>query len=568
MVDRLEQQLGNYRLERLIAQGGFGDVYLGEHIHLGTQAAIKVLNTQIVHEDVGQFRTEARMIARLIHPHIVRILEYGVDGSTPFLVMDYAPNGTLRQLHPKGSQLPLTTIVSYVQQIAEALQYAHDNKLIHRDVKPENMLIGRHNELLLSDFGIALIVQSSRYQGTQDLAGTIGYMAPEQIQAHPLPSSDQYALGIVVYEWLCGDRPFHGSFTEIAAKHATAPPPSLREKMPKLSPDVEHVVMTALAKDPQKRFANVQAFATALEQASKEGLETVFSVKPGAQPSPQLIPTNPVNEIRPKEAEKAGSPGKVAETSPEDDESNGKHVTTVNTDRIVWTISIGKPRMVSLLPSLIGIILCGLLISLVDLHVFVPFFYLSVGRGTYYSGVYYDTYQRLFEVLGLLAIFGLVNVVPLFFGAAFGSIVGLLTGGIGCFVGTYGSFSIYYAYWFSQHGSASYFDFLNQNGLWYLILYMALIGFIAGLAASRTQRRYNTLHNLLIAYLFSLVGVMIGVSLILITFDFIVLQDGLAWQQVLLFVVTLPGLILLPILLRAYDPVVERIEHKRLHRAI
>src|SRR5258708_2007124 len=99
--------------------------------------------------------------------------------------MDYAPNGSLRRLHPKGSMVPLPTVISYVKQVAEALQYAHDQKLIHRDVKPENMLIGRHSDLLLSDFGIATITQSSRYQSTQEVVGTVAYMAPEQVQGKP-----------------------------------------------------------------------------------------------------------------------------------------------------------------------------------------------------------------------------------------------------------------------------------------------------------------------------------------------------------------------------------------------
>jgi len=268
MADRVGQQLGNYQLIRLLGEGGFAEVYLGEHIHLGTQAAIKVLHTQLTSEDVDKFRTEARTIARLIHPNIVRVLEFGVEGKTPFLVMDYATNGTLRQRHPKGVSLPLATVIAYVKQVADALQFAHDEKLIHRDIKPENMLLGRRNEILLSDFGIALVAQSSRYQNTQDMAGTIAYMAPEQIQAHPRPASDQYSLGIVVYEWLTGERPFHGSFTEIAIKHSVVPPPPLREKLPTISADVEQVVMTALAKDPHRRFASVKGFAMALEEAS------------------------------------------------------------------------------------------------------------------------------------------------------------------------------------------------------------------------------------------------------------------------------------------------------------
>src|SRR5260370_31848876 len=125
---------------------------------------------------------------------------FGTEDKTPFLVMDYAPNGTLRQLHPKGTSLPLELIISYVKQIAAALQFAHNEKIIHRDVKPENMLVGARQEILLSDFGIALIAQSSRYQSMMDIAGTIAYMAHEQIQAHQHPASDQYSIGIVIYE--------------------------------------------------------------------------------------------------------------------------------------------------------------------------------------------------------------------------------------------------------------------------------------------------------------------------------------------------------------------------------
>jgi serine/threonine protein kinase len=275
MADRVGQQLGNYRLIRLLGLGGFAEVYLGEHIYLETTAAIKVLHAQIASEEIEHFRNEARTIARLVHPHIVRVLEFGVEGTTPFLVVDYAPNGTLRKKFARGSRVPLPTVVSYVNQIADALQYAHDQKIIHRDVKPENMLIGRRNEILISDFGIALVAQTSHYQGQstnriEDIAGTVAYMAPEQIQSQSVIASDQYSLAIVIYEWLCGERPFQGTFTEVAVKHTLTPPPPLRDKSPDLSPRIEEVVMKALAKDPGQRYPSVQAFAHALEQAYLE----------------------------------------------------------------------------------------------------------------------------------------------------------------------------------------------------------------------------------------------------------------------------------------------------------
>src|SRR5712691_1999323 len=129
MADYVGQQLGNYHLVRSLGEGGFAEVYLGEHIYLKTQAAIKVLKTKMAKDDMEGFLKESRTIAGLVHPQIVRILEFGVEGGVPFLVMDYAPNGTLRQRHPKGSRLPLATITPYIKQIASALQYAHDDKL-------------------------------------------------------------------------------------------------------------------------------------------------------------------------------------------------------------------------------------------------------------------------------------------------------------------------------------------------------------------------------------------------------------------------------------------------------
>src|SRR5579859_6952653 len=210
MTDRIGQQLGNYRLTRPLGRGGFAEVYLGEHIDLGTMVAIKILDTRVAEEDVAPFRQEARLLAGLRHPHIVRVFDFGIDEGIPYLVMDYAPNGTLRTRHARGTPLPVSTVVSYVKQIAQALQYAHDRKIVHRDIKPENMLIGENNEILLSDFGIALVAHSSLSQLTQDITGTITYMSPEQIQGRTRPASDQYSLGVVVYEWLCGTPPFWG----------------------------------------------------------------------------------------------------------------------------------------------------------------------------------------------------------------------------------------------------------------------------------------------------------------------------------------------------------------------
>lgn len=266
MHDRVGQRLGNYRLVRHLGHGGFADTYLGEHAYLKTFAAIKVLQTRLGGPESEAFYNEARIIARLKHPNIVRLLDFGMEDNVPYLVMEFAPNGTLRQFHPRGELLSPVTIIPYVRQVASALQYAHYHKIIHRDVKPENILIGAVGEILLSDFGIAIIAQTC-VQHTQNIAGTVTYMAPEQVRGKPQIASDQYALGVVVYEWLCGSPPFSGSYSEVALQHEHAVLPPLSQRADFISMELEDVVHTALAKDPLDRFSNIQDFAAALESA-------------------------------------------------------------------------------------------------------------------------------------------------------------------------------------------------------------------------------------------------------------------------------------------------------------
>jgi len=274
VADRLGHQFGNYRLVSLLGQGGYAEVYLGQHLRLNQQAAIKVLHAHLTEQEAEHFQQEAQTIATLVHPGIVRVFDYDVQDGVPFLVIDYASNGTLRRRYPKGSLVPLPVIVASVKQVADALQYAHEQKFIHRDVKPENMLLGRRQEVLLSDFGIATIAHStsSLNASADGTSGTLAYMAPEQIEGHPRPASDQYALGVVVYEWLCGERPFEGSMSEVMAQHLSMPPLPLRDRIPTIPPEVEQVVLRALAKDPKARFASVTDFATALEQVSQRAL--------------------------------------------------------------------------------------------------------------------------------------------------------------------------------------------------------------------------------------------------------------------------------------------------------
>jgi len=295
MTDRVGQRFGDYRLTRFIGKGGFGDVYLGQHVTDNTPAAIKLMETRLEADDLKLFIQETSTIFRMKHPRIVQMLDFGISSDgIPFLAMAYAPNGTLRQRHPKGSQLPLATIVSYVTPIADALQFVHDQKRVHCDVKPENILLGPRNELWLSDFGISIVSRTSSLRSPSSITGTALYMAPEQFRGRPEPASDQYALAIMAYEWLSGTPPFtQGDFIQLGYQHAHEPVPPLRDKAPSISSHVEQVIMTALAKEPLRRFGSVKAFAYALEQATTK---TEVVVPPGI---PFSYPTQSVHIASP-----------------------------------------------------------------------------------------------------------------------------------------------------------------------------------------------------------------------------------------------------------------------------
>jgi serine/threonine protein kinase len=293
MTTRIGERFGNYQLLRVLGQGSFADVYLGEHIHLKSFAAIKILYARLTSELQENFLTEARILAQLSHPHIIHILDFGTEEGVPYLIMEYAPHGSLRQRHPRNSILPLPTVVDYVKQIADGLQYAHEKKLVHRDLKPDNILIGQREELLISDFGVALIAQTthSSHNVEEGFAGTATYMAPEQLRGRPQFASDQYALGIMAYEWLCGTRPFQGTIIELYSQHQSVPPTPLSQLSPTLPPAVEQVVLKALEKEPDKRFPDVKAFAAALEQAHLLS-QTEDGAQPTLPPSTSAIPVS------------------------------------------------------------------------------------------------------------------------------------------------------------------------------------------------------------------------------------------------------------------------------------
>jgi serine/threonine protein kinase len=287
MNDRTGRKIGSYCLVRLLGRGNFSEVYLGEHMQRKTQAAIKIFRTQLPACDQKQFLAEVKVLQALEHPHIVRILEAGVEGDAPFLAMTYASNGSMSQYYPAGIHFPPQRVLSYIREVTSALQYLHDHQLIHHNIRPENLLLDEKLGILLSDCSLASIAKSSRSQDMQEITSSIAYMAPEQLKGQPCPASDQYALGITAYEWLSGEVPFHGTFREIALQQVFMPSPPLHEKVPEIMSSVEEVIQIALAKEPNWRFGSVRAFAHALEHACSSGqpaLELRTFFRPNSSP--------------------------------------------------------------------------------------------------------------------------------------------------------------------------------------------------------------------------------------------------------------------------------------------
>ena len=272
--DLINKRVGHYQILRLVGRGGFSHVYLGEHIHLETPAAIKILRPPLVPRWRRQFLREARIAASLHHPHILPVLDFGIWKGAPYLVMPLVQHGSVRKQYQHGEAPGFETMLDYLEQIASALEYLHMRGLVHLDLKPENLLSGDDEQVLLSDFGIA---EMSRQQFTRGI-GTPAYMAPEQIEGRTSAASDQYALAIIVYEWLAGRRPFEGTREEILDQQLHARPGSICEQTGDVTPAMERVVFRALAKDPARRYPTVRAFVQALRQATFPALPALSNL--------------------------------------------------------------------------------------------------------------------------------------------------------------------------------------------------------------------------------------------------------------------------------------------------
>jgi serine/threonine protein kinase len=271
MDELIGQSFGSYAVVEKLGEGGMAVVYKGYQASLNRYVAIKVLRGDLAHDQefVTRFHREALAVAKLSHPNILHIYDTGVAHGVYYIVMDYAEGGSLSDLIRQGP-IEIGRAVSIAIQMAGALDYAHREGLIHRDVKPSNILLSRDGRPLLSDFGIAKIMyEATQLTRTGASIGTPEYMAPEQVQGQPSDArADIYALGIVLYEMLAGTVPFRAA-TPVATlyKHVHEPLPPLRQANSNIPAWLEAAVYKALAKRPEDRFQRASAFARALRQS-------------------------------------------------------------------------------------------------------------------------------------------------------------------------------------------------------------------------------------------------------------------------------------------------------------
>jgi serine/threonine protein kinase len=311
MDDLVGRTIGPYTLVEPLGQGGMATVYKGYQQSLNRYVAIKVLRGDLARDEkfVARFRREALAVARLSHPSILHVYDAGAADGIYYIVMDYAPGGTLKDLLRRGP-LAIERALSIAEQIAEALDYAHRQGVIHRDVKPSNILLTVDGRPQLTDFGIAkALYEHEQLTRTGTSIGTPEYMAPEQIDGQSVDGrADIYALGIVLYEMLSGRTPFHAETPmALVYKQLNDPPPPLRSVGINVPGWLEGVLNKALAKNPAARFQRASDLARALHSEAPTGTQP-WPAPPQERHSPSPIPmTAPVTRQRPASRRRSGA---------------------------------------------------------------------------------------------------------------------------------------------------------------------------------------------------------------------------------------------------------------------
>ena len=282
-----DQIADRYELEALVGSGGMSSVFCAHDVQLDRRVAIKILHARFADdgEYVERFRREARLVAQLAHPNIVTVIDRGEDQGRQYIVFEFVEGENLKELIVRSGPLPVARAVELAITVADGLTFAHEHGLVHRDVKPQNVLLSANGAVKVTDFGIArsLEVEHGVTQ-TGTVVGTGEYIAPEQASGDAVsPATDVYSLGVVLWEMLTGRVPFESdNFVAVAMRHVNEPAPDIRELRPDIPPRLAAAIDTALQKDPARRFPTMRAFAEELS-ACLAGL--------GSEGVTQVIPT-------------------------------------------------------------------------------------------------------------------------------------------------------------------------------------------------------------------------------------------------------------------------------------
>ncbi|MBI2864445.1 MAG: Stk1 family PASTA domain-containing Ser/Thr kinase [Chloroflexi bacterium] len=288
----MEQLANRYRLIELVGKGGMAKVYKAEDQLLGRFVAVKILRDRYASDKafLGRFLQEARSAASLSHSNIVNVFDVGDENGRYYIVMEYVEGANLKEVIQKEGPLPASRVVNVAGQICAGLQAAHSRNIIHRDVKPQNVLVTAEGQVKIADFGIARALGETSFSQTDQVLGSIHYLSPEQAQGKPAsPASDIYALGVSCYEMLTGRLPFEGE-TEvgIAHLHIQEPPRPPRQLNPAIPPTLESIVLKALAKDPAERYPSAKEMGQAFQDYAELGQQAtgiIGAVKAEAPPA-------------------------------------------------------------------------------------------------------------------------------------------------------------------------------------------------------------------------------------------------------------------------------------------
>lgn len=297
-----------YKLTERLGEGGMAEVYRGQDLRLGRDVAVKMLRPQYTGDQtfLQRFLGEARSLAGFSHPNIVNVYDVGKDGRRYYIVMEYVPGNDLRQMLQQRGRLPVKQALNIARQVALGVGYAHRKGLVHRDIKPGNVLITPSGEAKVADFGIAKAMTGANLTEPGIVWGTTAYLSPEQIRGEPAtPASDVYSIGVVLYEMLTGRVPFTGEDrVAIALQHLHDTPTPLTELNPRVPRGVEFLAQKALAKDPADRYPNADELARALGEYLRAGTDLTArrEVLPTRAPAASVVAAPEVVRQRPPAA--------------------------------------------------------------------------------------------------------------------------------------------------------------------------------------------------------------------------------------------------------------------------